>query len=70
MSHDQLPHDRLSFPQQEVLYAWNAFVLLAKNPPLLHNMLRYTWSELLTVEDDGRGGLCLLHCIQCVASDG
>ena len=47
MSHD----NQLSFLQQEVLYAWNVFVLLVKNPPLLHNMLRYTWTELLIVED-------------------
>ena len=63
VSHD----NRLSFLQQEVLYAWNVFVLLAKNPPLLHNMLRYTWTELLIVED-ARGELpfTLLHTICCV----
>ena len=63
-----LSHDnRLSFLQQEVLYAWNVFVLLAKNPPLLHNMLRYTWTELLIVEE-ARGELpfTLLHTICCV----
>jgi len=38
------------FPQ-EVLYAWNAFVLLAKSPPLLRNMLRCTWNELLVIEN-------------------
>lgn len=71
-----LSHDnRLSFLQQEVLYAWNVFVLLAKNPPLLHNMLRYTWTELLIVEE-ARGAtslystaynmLCLLVRASCI----
>ena len=49
------PHNALlsiySLFPQEVLYAWNAFVLLAKSPPLLRNMLRCTWNELLVIEN-------------------
>ena len=36
---------------QEILYVWNGFRFLARNPGLLRNMMTYVWKELMRIEE-------------------
>jgi tetratricopeptide (TPR) repeat protein len=41
----------LPLPALEILYVWNGFRFLARNPGLLRNMMTYVWKELMRIEE-------------------